>query len=198
MKLRLILFIATFLAGCASYNPEKNSSPELWEPNSNRMNDLKDWRISAKLSIKSPGSGFTGRIDWTQKESSYRILISGPLGFGHARIEGNETSAHMEHNEEIFVGSPDMLILDAIGIPIPIDGWRWWLSGSPSPIGGPVEFADIVLDSHATSFSQDGWYLSFSDYSLTPIGYLPGKITGKRDNLSFKLIVSEWKNPGSK
>ena len=161
------------------------------------MNDLKDWRISAKLSIKSPYSGFSGRIDWTQKESSYQILISGPLGFGLARIEGNETSAHMEHKNESFVGSPDKLLSDAIGIPIPIDGWRWWLSGSPSPIGGPVEFADIVLDSHATSFSQDGWYLSFSDYSLTPIGYLPGKITGQSDQLSFKLIVSKWRNPNN-
>ena len=62
---------------------------------------------------------------------------------------------------------------------------------------GPVEFADIVLDSHATSFSQDGWYLSFSDYSLTPIGYLPGKITGQSDQLSFKLIVSKWRNPNN-
>ena len=197
MMARLILFFTVFVTGCATYTPEKISAPESLQLYSSSKTDLKDWRFAAKLSVKALDRGFAGRLDWTQKKSSFRILISGPLGFGRARIEGNRISASMEQNEQVFIGTPEMLISAAIGISIPMDNLRWWLSGSPSPIGGPIEYSDRDLDKRFISFSQDGWRLSFSGYSSTPLGYLPKKIIGQNSNLSFKLIVSKWTSPES-
>ena len=197
MMARLILFVAVFVTGCATYAPENISAPELLQSYSSSWTDLKDWRFAAKLSVKALDRGFAGRLDWTQKKSSFRILISGPLGFKRVRIEGDRITASMEQNEKIFVGTPEMLFSRATGISIPMDNWRWWLSGSPSPIGGPIEFADRELDNRSISFSQDGWRLSFSEYSSTPLGYLPKKIIGQNSNLSFKLIVSKWTSPES-
>ena len=198
MMSRLILFVAAFVTGCATYAPENLSAPELLQLYSSSRTDLKDWRFAAKLSIKSLDRGFAGRLDWTQEESSFRIHLSGPLGFSRVRIEGNPISASMEQNDKVFVGTPETLISRATGITIPIDNWRWWLSGSPSPIGGPIEFTDRQPDNRSISFSQDGWQLSFSEYSSTPLGYLPKKIIGQNSNLSFKLIVSKWTNPERK
>ena len=197
MMARLILFVTVFVAGCATYAPENISAPELLQSYSTSRPDIEDWRFAAKLSVKALDRGFAGRLDWTQKKSSFRILISGPLGFKRVTIEGNRISASMEQNEKVFVGTPEMLISRATGISIPMDNWRWWLSGFPSPIGGPIEYSDREPDNRSISFSQDGWQLSFSEYSSTPLGYLPKKIIGQNSNLSFKLIVSKWTSPES-
>ena len=197
MMARLILFTLVFVSGCVSHTPKMAPPPELWELYSSSKAALKQWRIAAKLSIKTSDDGFAGRIDWTQKESSYRILISGPLGFGQVKIEGNHNSASMRKDDQVLFGSPDMLMLNATSISIPINNLRWWLSGVPSPKGGPANFSDENEDNRTMSFSQDGWYLSFSNYSSTLLGYLPGKIIGQNDKISFKLIISKWRTPDS-
>ena len=197
MMARLILFTLVFVSGCVSYTPQKTLPPESGELYSSPRTDLKQWRIAAKLSIKTSDGGFAGRIDWTQKESSYRILISGPLGFGQVKIEGNHNSASMRKDDQVLFGSAEMLMLNATSISIPINNLRWWLSGVPSPKGGPANFSDENEDNRTMSFSQDGWYLFFSNYSSTLLGYLPGEIIGQNDKLSFKLIISKWRSPES-
>ena len=89
MMARLILFVTIFVTGCATYAPENISAPESLQSYSSSGTDLEDWRFAAKLSVKALDRGFAGRLDWTQKKSSFRILISGPLGFKRLRIEPN-------------------------------------------------------------------------------------------------------------
>ena len=191
------LAFALLLAGCATQPPPSEVDLDAWRQHRQSVSAVDEWRAIGKLAVKSPQKGTSAGLDWVQRGDAYRILLSGPLGFGSALIEGNADMAQMQYDGQTLFKRPDELVLQATGIALPVDSWCWWLRGIPIPDERPVKALATNPQGQASGFLQRGWTLSFSGYKRTAIGFLPSKIRGQSANLSFKLMVSEWRTTDS-
>ncbi len=51
------------------------------------------WTLSGKIGITTPKESMAGFIRWQQQQDNFDIYVSGPLGQGSTRIQGNPQQA---------------------------------------------------------------------------------------------------------
>jgi outer membrane lipoprotein LolB len=192
---RRLALALLLLAGCATPPPPGEYKADAWQQHQRLIAPLDHWRAIAKLGMSSPGKNASARLDWIQRGGDYRVALSGPLGFGSALIEGNAEIAQMQYDGKTLLQPPGALLLQAIGVALPVEAWHWWLRGIPMPDEQPIVGLATNSLGQATTFIQRGWTLSFWHYKQTALGYLPTKIRGENAALQFKLVVAEWRSP---
>jgi outer membrane lipoprotein LolB len=197
---KTLLLITLFVLGACAIQPQtqtQSAAPSDWQAYQLRVSQLEDWRLAGKLGFRGPDSGGSAAVNWQQRQNNYQLQLSGPFGAGSATISGNQQIAEMLYKDQLYRQSPEQLVTQLTGVPLPVSALSWWARGLPSP---DQEIASSIATSpegFASSFEQAGWQLTFSRYSETEAGSLPGKIVGSHqasdDRLySFKLVISDW------
>ena len=125
------------------------------------------------------------------------IKLIVPFGAGSATLSGNQQNAEMLYQDKIYRQTPQKLATQLTGVPLPVNALSWWARGLPSPNQKTASSIATSPEGYASSFEQAGWQLSFSRYSETGAGSLPGKIVGTHQSsddrrYSFKLVISDW------
>ena len=196
MKLALcstVLGIVLF-SGC-SIQPRVTPVAVDWQQHSAQIDQLRQWQVQGKLGFKSADQGGSANLNWSQNQQQYKLSLSGPLGAGSAMISGDSAMAQLRQDNQLYTDLPEQLAIQLTGVPIPVDALSWWARGLPSPSKSDPSNLITTADGSAASFTQAGWQLAFSRYSLTPEGNLPKKIVGQLGGHSFKLVISRWSFP---
>jgi outer membrane lipoprotein LolB len=195
---KALLLIAVFILGACAVQPQiQSTGPSDWQAYQLRVSQLNDWRLAGKLGFRGPDNGGSASVNWRQRQENFQLQLSGPFGAGSATLSGNQQIAEMLYQDKLYRQTPQQLATQLIGVPLPVDALSWWARGLPSP---DQELASNIATSpegYASSFDQAGWQLSFSRYSMTSAGSLPGKIVGTHQpsenrRYSFKLVISDW------
>ena len=196
MKLALfsVALAILLLSGC-SVQPRVTSGVVDWQGHSRQVGQLHQWQVQGKLGFKSANQGGTANLNWSQNQQQYQLSFRGPLGAGSATLIGNSTMAQLRQDNKLYTDLPEKLAIQLTGVPIPVDALSWWARGLPSPNKSEPYNLVTTADGTAASFTQAGWQLAFSRYSLTPEGTLPRKIIGQHGGHSFKLVISRWSFP---
>ena len=197
---RILLLFAVFtLSACAmqSLQPPQTAAPSDWQTHQLRISQLNDWRLAGKLGFRGPDNGGSASVNWQQRQNNFQLQLSGPFGAGSATLTGNQQIAEMLYQDKLYRQTPQQLATQLTGVPLPVAALSWWARGLPSPDQNPASSIATSPEGYASSFEQAGWQLSFSRYSETDAGSLPGKIAGilqAGDNrrYSFKLVISDW------
>ena len=193
---RAIIAAALFVSACSVQPPI--SFPEgQWQEHQRKIATIQHWQLSGKLGFRAPDQGGSASVTWTQHQTNYVLLLSGPFGAGSAKISGDQHYAEMLYRDELYRDSPEQLALQLTHLPLPVDALSWWARGLPSPSQAPATQLSTCADGLASGFQQNGWQLSFSRYAETKAGILPRKIVGTLNAgenrlYSFKLIISDW------
>ena len=116
MRLLLTLLTLAYITGCATPTELSTFHAELWQQHLSKIREIRDWQAIAKLSIKTDKKGISANLDWTQKDKSYRMVLSGPMGFGNLVIDGNHGATGIE---SLAVAFADVLSKKPIGSPAP-------------------------------------------------------------------------------
>jgi len=129
--------------------------------------------------------------------SNFNYSSPAPLALAVQLISGNQQNAEMLYQDKIYRQTPQKLATQLTGVPLPVNALSWWARGLPSPNQKTASSIATSPDGYASSFEQAGWQLSFSRYSETDAGSLPGKIVGTHQSsddrrYSFKLVISDW------
>jgi outer membrane lipoprotein LolB len=184
-----------FLCGCSTQPTVTLADTANWKQHSAQITELNQWQVDGKLGFKSAGQGGSANITWSQSQQQYELVLSGPFGAGSAVIRGNDRLAYLHRDNQTDTDLPEQLALRLTGLPIPVDALSWWARGLPSPNRDAATNLLTSADGTAAGFSQAGWQLTFSRYSSTLNGNLPGKIVGQLGDHSFKLLISRWSFP---
>ena len=182
------------LSGC-SVQPRVTPEVVDWQGHSRQVGQLHEWQLQGKLGFKSANQGGSANLHWSQNQQQYQLSLRGPLGAGSATLIGNSTIAQLRQDNQLYTGLPENLVIQLTGVPIPVDALSWWARGLPCPNKSEPNNLVTTADGTAASFTQAGWQLGFSRYSLTPEGALPRKINGQHGDHSFKLVISRWSFP---
>ena len=196
MKLALCsAALAILLLSACSVQPRVTPEVVDWQGHSRQVGKLHQWELQGKLGFKSANQGGSANLHWSQNQQQYHLSLRGPLGAGSANLIGNSTMAQLRQDNQVYTGLPEKLAIQLTGVPIPVEALSWWARGLPSPNKSESYNLVTTADGTAVSFTQAGWHLAFSHYSLTPEGTLPRKIIGQHGGHSFKLVISRWSFP---
>tara|TARA_B110000977_G_scaffold147668_1_gene187194 strand:+ start:13148 stop:13738 length:591 start_codon:yes stop_codon:yes gene_type:complete len=191
MRWLKLVFAVVFVSGCSSL-PTKTIQDDVLSYDSIEISQINHWQIKGKLGFKSTTQGGSATINWQQHKANYTITLSGPFSSGKAIISGNQQIAEMQSGSKIVRNTPQQLVMQLTGLPLPVDFLSSWVKGLPSKDRQSLQNFVANKNGSAASFQQHNWQLSFSNYRFTQQGYLPKKIIGQQGEQSFKLLISQW------
>ncbi|MDW5418402.1 lipoprotein insertase outer membrane protein LolB [Iodobacter sp. CM08] len=174
--MRLWLIAVLFLVGCASTPPVSRSG----------------YSASGRVALKVANERHYAQFDWHQLGEQSELSLSGPLGQTVAELRFSPGLASFKDANQrvIKAASPDALIKEALGWPLPVSGLRWWLRGEADP--DSVSHQSKIENGQL--LEQAGWRIESTDYRGQPS--LPHRLMLSRDDLEIKVVISEWQwNP---
>jgi outer membrane lipoprotein LolB len=195
-----LLVLMLFLSGCSttsviSSSRGKASDPALqkiWQQHRSQLQGIADWTLTGKLGLRSPDKNGSARLSWQQRDQSYHIDFTDPLGRNSLQLVGNPDYAtiRVPNQKPVTTDEPEALLFDNIGWMIPISELPHWILGYPAP-DTPAVY-NLNTEGRLATLSQSGWYLEFLGYQQVGLLWLPKKISIEQDDIKLKFVISQW------
>ncbi len=194
MSRGLPLLLVVVLVACATPLPEGSL-----DQRAAALQALEDWTLDGRLAVSDGRQSWQAGVRWQQQSERYAIDLIGPLGQGRLDIRGDATGVVLRDGEHLlYANDPDTLLEQASGIPVPIEGLRYWVLGLPAPDSA----ARPVVDDNGLlrRLLQDDWQIVYDNYVTIDGGTvdglaLPQRIRANRDTLDIRLLITRWTLP---
>ncbi len=175
MRFLILFVLASQLLACSSLTPHSNL-------------DQDNWTLSGKIGITTPKESVAGFIRWQQQQDNFDIYVSGPLGQGSTRIQGNPDQATLTQGGKTTAGvNPQQLIYEQLGWFFPLANLPYWLQGKQAPYSPAATTSE---DGRLSQIQQDQWTVDYLRYH----GYyqLPERIKIRQGEWKFVIVVKNW------
>lgn len=185
----LALFLLAALPGCALLPIPAPPSTAVAPPASA---ELRQFRISARVAVKSGEQGFSGTMRWLHSEAADDMLFLSPLGQGVARLERDAAGVTLTTADQRSWRAPDAESLgsEVLGWQVPLKGLPHWVVGRPAP-QGPAE-AERGADGLLSRLRQQGWQTDYLGYKAVQNVSLPARLVLQNDDLEIRLVIDGW------
>ena len=182
----------TLLAGCATR--ESLDLPELgdWDSRRYLLEGLDEWEFNGRIGVVAGDDGFNGSLRWAQDGDDFNATVSGPLGMGTVRLEGDGRQVRLTDKDgvttELVDAEADLYI--RYGWTIPVSSLRFWALGIPDP----ALPADTKFDGNGqlSTIDQRGWTVQITRYGEGGGQPMPTRLTAISEATKVKLVVHKW------
>ncbi|MCP5420567.1 MAG: outer membrane lipoprotein LolB [Gammaproteobacteria bacterium] len=187
----LTLLMVLLLAGCAA-PVAKPPAAGPWLARQEILANLSDWDISGRIGIINAQEGWHASLQWKQRGPVYAIDLLGPWGQGRVRIEGDAQSVRVRtaDGQVRRASDPEQLLVDTLGMRIPLKGLFYWVRGLPDP-DRPSELQGDEFG-RLNHLQQDGWDISYSEYMTVGSTDLPAQIRARQDEWQVRIAIKAW------
>ncbi|MCC5887450.1 MAG: outer membrane lipoprotein LolB [Gammaproteobacteria bacterium] len=182
------LLVCALLLGCTTLPPAEDGEGL-------RPDDIDRFIIEGKVAWVHPEGRGNANLTWQQDGENFDLLLTGPLGQGAVRLEGNAEAVSLSTPDGTRqAGEADALLGAALGFTIPVAQVRWWVLGVPAPVGeaGPVRVHGRDTHDRPADVEQDGWRIQWSDRRLVEARSLPRRVQLEREGTRLTLVVGAW------
>ena len=193
-RLAVIALLAamSLAAGCATR--ESLELPELggWESRQALLAELDEWAFNGRIGVAAGDDGFSGSLRWTQDGEDFEATVSGPLGIGTVRLEGNGRRVQLidkDGNRTVLADAERDLYL-RYGWTIPVRSLRYWALGIPDP-GLPAETV-LGGDGQLERLVQGGWQVDITRYGEGGGQAMPTRLRAASEETRVKLAIHKW------
>ena len=157
----LLLFT---LAGCATHKGVGLPALSDWEVRRDTLASLSEWEFRGRIGVSAGEEGFNGKLSWWQHDDVFLARVSGPLGVGAVKIQGDERQVAVtdEDGEVTEMRDAETELYRRYGWTIPVTSLRYWALGIPDP-SSPAEttFGD---HGRLTRLEQRNWLVEIDEY----------------------------------
>ena len=148
------------------------------------------WRLSGKVSIRTPDGSRVLRVRWLQQGDSSEIDLFAPFGVGVASIKVKGECMSVTTRDGTYRYSDDhALNVRGLGeISLPWHAFAWWVMGLKEPASGGEP---IPAEGH----SSGPWDIRILRRANSRGSYpsLPSLIKFVHDRATVKLKVTSWR-----
>lgn len=180
---------AALLAACAPLRQPGETPTTLPQP-------LEQFRLEGRISVKSGEQAFSGGILWQHDGLRDEILLTAPMGQGVAQLrrEPGWVQLMTAEGSEFEAANGEALLERVLGVRLPVEGMRYWVTGLPRP---QAEYALTWDDKgRVVRLEQDGWQLDYARHQSQAGRWLPGRVFARHgEDLEFRLVVDAWQLP---
>ncbi len=188
-KLAIALLL---LSACATQKGVDLPDISQWENRQAILGRLDKWQFSGRIAVKTGDDGFNGKLRWFQDEDSFRATVSGPLGIGTVRIEGDGDSVEITDKDgtATVLQDVEMELYYRYGWTIPVESLRYWVLGIPDPrVPAASEFDDL---NRVSRLEQRGWIVDVGAYREAGGQQMPARLVASSRETSVRLVIDKW------
>lgn len=197
---RILLLALVLTLGACTQQPVLPPDQALaqWQDRQSRLQSLEQWRVNGRISLVTPREAWQADLIWVQQQRRFDIKLIAPLGQGTLALEGGPDGAQLRSSRSprpVYATDPEALLFQQTGWRMPVDGLRYWVRGLPAPSGDP----QLKLDGQGrlAHLQQFGWQVEFVRYREVDVGtQLPDKIFLRKDDLSVRMVIRDWRLAG--
>jgi outer membrane lipoprotein LolB len=188
-----LICAVSLLSGCASR--PVTQLPELtdWQVRQEVLGAVRDWEFSGRIAVSAGEEGFNGKLRWTQKDDNFQATVSGPLGIGTVRIEGNGESAVLTDKEGVRteLQNVEQELMYRYGWTIPVKSLRYWALGIPDPMSDAQ--TELNEDHQLARLEQGDWVLNISSYKVNGGQSMPNRLSASKFETRVRIVIDKWK-----
>lgn len=187
------LFLLLFsLTGCAVQRGVELPPMPDWDARRGVLSDLSEWEFKGRIGVSSGEEGFNGNLRWWQRGDLFRASVSGPLGIGKVRMEGDGHTVTVtdDDGEVTELEDADADLRAMYGWTLPVASLRYWALGIPDP-RSPAK-TDFGEDGRLARLEQRDWTVRISDYSEEGGQPMPRRMTAVNHDTKVRLVIDNW------
>lgn len=181
------------LSGCATIRSSIDL-PDIttWDLRQEALIELDNWEFQGRIAVKAGEQGFNGKFNWTQTGDEFYATISGPLGIGTVKIEGDGRVVFLTDKGGIrtILQNPETELYYRYGWTIPINSLRYWALGIEDP---SVEAkAEVDESGRLISLQQNDWALKISRYRESAGQEMPRNLMASNLDTRVRMVIEKW------
>jgi outer membrane lipoprotein LolB len=188
-----LLILATLaLHACASSRGLLLPDFPDWESRRAALSSADRWEFTGRIGVSAGVEGFNGKLRWSQDGEGFRATVSGPLGTGSVRIEGNAKIVTVtdKKGEATELEDPEIDLRLRYGWTIPVTSLRYWALGIPDP-SQPAE-SEFGEDGLIQRIEQRDWVVTISQYRDGGGQPMPRRLSARNDDAKVRLVIDKW------
>ena len=199
MRALSCLILSAALASLSACAPprllplEEAALQQEWQQRRGRLLALEDWRMKARIGLKTERQAVSATLDWRQQRQDYRLLLIAPFGRGNMELSARDGVVNLRTQDNRRFSGDDAaeLLQRHFGWDLPLTGLPYWIRGLPQP-GPPVD--DLILNEQKQlkRLSQSGWNIHYSRYRQFAEYSLPVSVRLENGDLRVRLAVKSW------
>ena len=189
----LLAVSAALISACASRPVSELPDLSTWEARQQALAARNDWEFSGRIAVSTGDDGFNGKLRWAQQDALFSATVSGPLGIGTVRIEGQGQRAVLTDKDGVRTELQDVEedLLYRYGWTIPVQSLRYWALGIPDPLVDAQ--TELNADNQLARLEQDGWLLSIPSYRSSSGQSMPHRLSATKSATRVRIVIDKWK-----
>lgn len=196
----LLLVLAAWLTACSNLHQRETldfgGDAAAWRGHRATVEPVDSWTLQGKIGVRAPEESGSGTLTWIQQQRDYDIRISGPLGRGATRLQGDGQGVILDMAGQPTLSAPsaEALLEQQTGWRLPVEHLLWWVRGLPAPDSA----SRLQLDpqSRLARLSQAGWTVEYSRYQEVNGLHLPQRLQLSANDILLTLVITQWNLPG--
>ncbi len=154
--------------------------------------NIKAFSLKGRLGVVTNLRGFSGGIEWQHQAANDNIDIFSPVGGKVANITRNPSGLTLtsQDGHTIKASDTESLTEATLGWRLPLKDLSDWAIGRPS--ASKIEDSSWDTQGRLLTLKQDGWDISYENYTEHNSTFLPSKIVLKSEKVNLKLLVEKW------
>ena len=163
-----------------------------WESRQAILAGLGEWEFSGRIGITSGDDGFIAKLRWTQDGDAFRATVSGPLGIGTVRLEGDGSSVVLTDKDGVqtVLEDAEAELYFRYGWTIPVASLRYWALGIPDPsLPAHTEMND---DGQLLRLDQGNWTVRITRYREGGGQLMPSRLSAVNSHTRVRLVIDKW------
>jgi outer membrane lipoprotein LolB len=180
------------LAGCAVQRGVELPAMPDWESRCVVLAGIDDWEFKGRIGVRSGEEGFNANLRWRQRGELFQASVSGPLGIGTVRLEGDRDHVTVTDGdgEVRHLEDADAELRTIYGWTLPVASLRYWALGIPDPASpATTEFADT---GRLSRLEQRDWTVTITDYREDAGQPMPRRMTAVNHDTRVRLVIDNW------
>lgn len=182
----LLLCISLFISACST-----NSKQTIIAPSS--VSAITQWQAAGRVGIRTSNDAISGNFNWDHSSQGFNLVIRGPFGQGTTKLSQDENQlVTLEYKDTKATGShPGLLLKQHFGWLFPVTQIAYWARGLAEP-SSAAAFSYNVESQQLEELVQDGWTVTYKEYSLVQGLALPRKLQAVKAPFRVNLIINDW------
>jgi outer membrane lipoprotein LolB len=186
------LLATLLLSGCAvDRGIELPPMPD-WETRRDVLSGIERFEFKGRIGVRAGEDGFNGNLRWRQDGAAFSASVSGPLGIGTVRLEGDGRRVRLtdDDGKVRVLEDADRDLYAMYGWTLPVSSLRYWALGIPDPTVPASTQFDAA--GRLARLEQRDWTLDITDYDEDAGQLLPRRMTAVNHDTRVRLVIDDW------
>ncbi len=180
------------ISACATRRTIDLPAIDDWDSRQAILAGLGEWEFSGRIGVSAGDEGFIGKLRWAQNDDAFQAIVSGPLGIGTVRLDGDGGSVELTDKDGVrtVLEDAEAELYFRYGWTIPVTSLRYWALGIPDP--ALPAHTELNEDGLLLRLEQGNWTVHIKRYREGGGQLMPSLLSAVDSHTRVRLVIHKW------